>query len=81
MKREPHTIQIILNRYRGDDGHPCCIGDASTGDSCRYFGTRSFGCVEVCCFDNSNNVKLYRRGDLERGTLIPHKDCPVWSEE
>ena len=81
MTKEPHTITITLTRYRGADGQPCCIGDTSTGDSCKYFGTRSFGGVELCCYDWAEPVKLYRRGYLDMGTLIPQVDCPVWEDQ
>lgn len=63
------SVEIFVDQY----GEPTCCADHIAGKTCRFLGTRYFGCVSVCML----------RGDItlttkETGFLRPHDDCELW---
>ena len=68
-----HT-HILVKRYRSPDGRPTCCADHPAGETCRFFGTRNFGTVDVCMFGQQRD--LYRKG-LE--FVRPDAQCEVWT--
>ena len=70
---------ITIEVFRDKEGHPTCSKNLETGEFCRFLRTSHMGCREHCGYATRNDT-LERRNAGE-GTLIPHKDCPVWKDE
>jgi acyl carrier protein len=73
---------IAVTAYRDEQGRPCCAGNFGTGAVCSFYRAQNFGTHETCIFAEQTDrraERLERRG--ETGSLIPHRNCPIWSEE
>jgi len=72
-----------VDRYRDDDGNPCCAKDFKEGQVCPFYQTQRFGANETCLFaeDNGRYRESMKRRKDGNGTLIPLKTCPVWKGE
>ena len=70
-------IQLTFERYRDKDGNPTCANNFATKDFCQFHGTKKFGTVELCLFRSEQTLE--RRDEIS--SLIPTKNCPMWSED
>jgi len=77
MKEE---IKIPFIRYRDNNEQQTCACNIKTKEYCAFLQTTFFGTKEVCGF---NNAILNRRssddGQEGLGTIIPDKNCIMWS--
>ena len=79
MKKE--IRQISVTAYRDSKGNPCCAGDFSTGEVCKFYRTQRFGVNETCVFADQSGryAKTLERRNGGNGSLIPCAECPVWT--
>ena len=80
--REDFEYKML--RFKDKHGNPCCAEDFTKADGiCEFYMTSSMGTKESCYFLGCDGARLRRR-DSEQGkgmgTLIPHKNCPIWPE-
>ena len=71
-------IQLTFERYRDKDNQPTCASNFSEHKVCKFYATRKFGTVELCVF---HTEQMLERRNSHYGTLIPVKNCPMWSED
>lgn len=76
-------ISISVKRYRTDAGDPTCAKSFPQGHVCDFLIADPFalGSIGYCAMLGGMEGPVIRR---ERGTndlryLLPHKDCPLWS--
>lgn len=72
------TVNIKAESYFDEDtDEQVCVrwfGDSSipfTG--CRFFATRRFGTINVCCFGVQEDLF----NETSRGFIKPRQDCPI----
>ena len=70
-------VQLTFQRYRDKDNKPTCAINFVTREVCHFHGAKRFGTVELCLFHSEQT--LQRRDGV--GSLIPKKNCPMWSED
>lgn len=77
-------VSIPAKRYRTNDGEPTCARSFQSGDACPFVATFPFVLNGICGLVTSTTDKQLP-GDIalvdpgESGFLVPHKDCPLWS--
>jgi hypothetical protein len=77
-------VSMTVTRFRDKNGEKTCAETWAEADGiCEFLMTGSMGTRESCFFPGHDEGKLYRRNTEKgnsMGTLIPHRDCPLWKE-
>lgn len=83
---EDVTVQITVpvKRYRTDEGSPTCARSFPAGEICPFLKTFPFNPDGHCSLVESMSSVWAMVAVLDpdpEGSLVPHKDCPIWRAE
>lgn len=73
-------VSVPTKRYRTNVGDPTCANHFPEGRVCDFLITD--GSIGYCVMLGGREGPVIKRerGTHEIGYLIPHKDCPLWSD-